>query len=181
MNKIFCIGLNKTGTTSIHLALIRLGYKSLHWGGFESDSKIETALRDGEPILSHLSDKYDAYSDIAALTSNFDIADRHYPGSKFIMTWRDLDSWLVSRTEHVKRNIAGKERGVYKGSWLTIDHAEWTEEWHQHHDRVVEYFRRRDGDLLEFNCRAGDGYGKLCRFLRKPIVEDAFPWSNRRF
>ena len=31
--RVFGIGLNKTGTTSLHKALTILGYESLHWGG----------------------------------------------------------------------------------------------------------------------------------------------------
>ena len=30
--KVFGIGLNKTGTISLHHALEQLGYRSLHWG-----------------------------------------------------------------------------------------------------------------------------------------------------
>ena len=31
--------------------------------------------------------------------------DRQYPGSKFILTVRDLDDWLDSRRRHVETNI----------------------------------------------------------------------------
>jgi hypothetical protein len=30
MERVFCIGLNKTGTSSLHRALNELGYKSVH-------------------------------------------------------------------------------------------------------------------------------------------------------
>ena len=45
--KIFCIGLNKTGTRSLSDALEILGYRSLHWGG--SDAGDRAAPRTGDP------------------------------------------------------------------------------------------------------------------------------------
>ena len=112
--KIFCIGLNKTGTRSLSDALEILGYRSLHWGGSDQATAlrrgpeirvaVERALEEGRPLLEDIDD-VDAYSDLLALSTNFDVLDRQYPGSKFILTVRDLDEWLDSRRRHVETNI----------------------------------------------------------------------------
>jgi hypothetical protein len=140
MSKIFCIGLNKTGTNSLHEALTRLGFASLHWGGHECAGLITRALNEGL-LLLHYVESYDAYSDIVPITLNFELADRQYPGSKFIMTLRELDPWLDSRVRHVQRNIAAQKRGEYGGKWLKIEPEVWKLEYLLHHKKVSEYFR----------------------------------------
>ena len=72
--------------------------------GAEIRVAVERAFGDGRPLLDDL-EEADAYSDILALSTNFDVLDRQYPGSKFILTDRDLDDWLDSRTRHVETNI----------------------------------------------------------------------------
>jgi hypothetical protein len=73
--KIFCIGLNKTGTISLHQALTKLGFVSLHRGGPASRRAVERAISEDKPLLQYLGD-YDAYSDIQRLSVNFDVLDR---------------------------------------------------------------------------------------------------------
>ena len=52
--RVFCIGLNKTGTSSLHAAMEILGLMSLHWGGLPVRYTIEAALAEGRPLLSGL-------------------------------------------------------------------------------------------------------------------------------
>src|SRR5262245_10122955 len=111
--KVFCIGLNKTGTRSLNDALELLGLRGMHWGGRDVASAaqrgpqikaaVERALAEGRPLLDDLDDA-DAYSDILALSENFTALDEQYPGSKFILTTRDVDDWLASRRRHVEQN-----------------------------------------------------------------------------
>lgn len=175
--KIFCIGLNKTGTVSLHSALEHLGFSSLHWGGPESYLGVMQAIDERKPLLTYLPD-VDAYSDIETLSINFDLADAQYPGSKFILSARDLDGWLDSRRRHVEKNHVRRERGEYTGGFLTVDIPAWTEQWTVHHRRVADYFRGRD-DLLVMNITAGDGWELLAPFLDRPIPLEPFPVENR--
>jgi len=55
MNKIFCVGLNETGSTSLHCALKILGFKSVHFmhkGKKNIKIIIENNYRHGRPLLS---------------------------------------------------------------------------------------------------------------------------------
>lgn len=176
--RIFGIGLNKTGTISLHEALERLGYRSLHWGGPEPRRLIERAMEAGRPMVDDLSE-YDAFSDIWLLSQNFELLDRQYPGSRFILTTRDLEGWLESRRHHVEKNIARREQGLYDGIFLTVDYDEWTRLYHEHHDRVLAYFAGRPRDLLVMNIVGGDGYEVLCPFLDEPVLDEPFPWRHR--
>jgi hypothetical protein len=175
--KIFCIGLNKTGTISLHQALTTLGFSSLHWGGQESRQAVERAIREDEPLLEYLGD-FDAYSDIQRLSVNFELLDRQYPGSRFILTTRDIEQWLDSRRRHVLRNRERKARGEYDGTFLEIEPDRWRAQFLDHHHRVEEYFRGRD-DLLVMRVTAGDGYDVLCPFLGVPTPPEPFPWSHK--
>jgi hypothetical protein len=177
--KVFCIGLNKTATTSLHEALETLGIRGLHWGGPATRGQIERAMAEGRPLVDDFAG-YDAFSDIQVLSDNFELLDRQYPGSKFILTTRDLESWLESRQRHVLRNVARKQLGQYDGDFLTMDDAAWAKQYHEHHARVHAYFADRPGDLLVMDIEAGDGYEVLCPFLGLPIPDEPFPWSHRR-
>lgn len=182
--KVFCIGLNKTGTRSLHEALQLLGFRSVHWGGSdpatavrrgaEIRQAVEGALREGRPLLDDLEDA-DAYSDILALSTNFDVLDVQYPHSKFILTVRDLAGWLHSRRRHVEANLERRARGEYDGTFLEVDIDAWVAEALDHEARVRAHFADRPGDLLVLDIVAGDGWERLCPFLGRPVPEPPFP------
>jgi hypothetical protein len=179
--RVFGIGLNKTGTSSLHEALVTLGYRSLHWGGATSPPLVSRAIQEGRPLLTYLDehDALDAFSDIQPLVLRFAQLDEEYPGSRFIYTTRDLDGWLRSRTHHVKRNNVRQTRGKYVGSFLTVDIEEWTALWVEHDAHVRAHFADRPNDLLVMNIAGGDGYDVLCPFLGVPEPPLPFPWHLR--
>lgn len=176
MPRVFGIGLNKTGTTSLTRALEILGYSALH-----NDADVEEAMqhahREHAPLLTYASDA-DAYLDIRAVERWFDLLDQQYPGSHFVLTTRDLDSWLRSREQHVLKNRARAESGEYDGQWLSVDLDDWRREWHEHHDRVRSYFDGR-ANLLELDITAGDGWELLAPFLGVAVPDQPFPWLQR--
>jgi hypothetical protein len=174
VSKIFCIGLNKTATTTLHEALTTLGFRSLHWKAGRDDEPADHAVfraqEEGLPLLTYIAG-YDAYSDIWPLIHNFDVLDEQYPGSRFILTTRDLDAWLESRTRHVERDPAGTAREV--------DHEDWRRRFELHHRRVEEHFAGRS-DLLVLDIPSDPSWGRLCAFLDRPVPDTPFPWANRR-
>ena len=177
--RIFAIGLNKTGTTTLHDALNLLGVESFHWGGPPIRLKVEQALEEGAPLLTHLDPAIDAFSDIEALSRNYRLLDEQYPGSHFILTLRPLEKWLDSRRRHVERNQEKKARGEYDGAFLEVDEPKWRRQWERHLDGVRSYFADRPHDLLEIDITAGGGWEPLCHFLNIPVPETPFPWSNK--
>jgi hypothetical protein len=178
-NRVFCIGLNKTGTVSLHEALTTLGYTSLHWGGPETHRAVMRAVRGGQPLLTHLPDEYDAFSDIGSLSAHFDLADAQYPGSRFILSVRNLEAWLDSRRRHVEKNRVRRRHGQYDGNFLEIDIDGWRSEYVDHERRVRQHFADRPRDLLVVDITAGCDWEPLCRFLDHPVPDEPFPWENR--
>jgi glycosyltransferase involved in cell wall biosynthesis len=181
--RVFCIGLNKTGTSSFHAAMEILGLKSLHgggpdWGGDELNQAVREAMDDGRPLLSGLDPSVDAFSDIGLLTTHFDLLDEQYPGSRFVLTVRPLDEWIDSRRRHVERNIARRDGGEYKGSFLVVDEDLWRQQWHRQVDRARRYFEGRP-EFMEVDVTSGPGWAPLCRLLQLPEPAERFPWANR--
>jgi hypothetical protein len=177
--KIFGIGLNKTGTRSLAVALRHLGYRTLHKGDARSRELVERAHREDQPLLRYLGSRFDAYLDVSPLVRLFPIADRQYPGSKFILTTRPMEAWLDSRERHVLANVERAARGEYDGPWISVDREAWRQERLAHDDAVRTYFADRPTDLLVMDIPAGDGWEKLAPFLGKPLPSHPFPWENR--
>jgi glycosyltransferase involved in cell wall biosynthesis len=176
--RIFGIGLNKTATTSLHEALTMLGFESLHWGGPAVRRIVEISLDAGEPLLSRIDPRFDAFSDILILSQNYERLAREYPGSRFILTVRSLDEWIESRRRHVETNRRRRETGDYSGNFLTIDEEVWRQEWKRHVEQARAYFDGRD-DFLEIDLSACSGWEPLCRFLGVDEPTGPFPWANR--
>jgi hypothetical protein len=165
--KVFGVGLSRTGTTSLHLALCRLGYRSIHY-----------------PPLHQLSDllrDYDAAVDTSVACS-FRELDMLYPGSRFILTVRDFRSWLESTerffarsppTEEWKREVRLRTYGV-----LEWDRRAFLNAYHRHVEAVLEYFADRSGQLLVLDICAGEGWRALCDFLGTPVPALPFPHAN---
>jgi hypothetical protein len=170
IGKIFGIGLSRTGTTSLAKALAMLGYKSIHARG------------------AHHIEMYEASTDVP-VAARYRQLDKRYPNSRFILTVRDMESWLESCRQHYEsynpfelRNFKqATEYAFCRGVLYGIDDFEpevFRAAYKRFVDGVHEYFRDRPHDLLELNIVAGEGFEKLCPFLGKPVLATPFPKSN---
>lgn len=177
--RIFGIGLDKTGTSSLHRALRILGYRSFHWGGPGPQRAVLRAIDEGKPLLHYLHPKIDAFTNVVSISQRFRVADAQYPGSRFILTVRELDGWLDSRRRHVERNRQRKAAGEYRGNFLDIEIDTWRDAYLGHETAVLAYFASRPEDLLILDIADGDGWEPLCRFLDRRVPAARFPWENR--
>jgi glycosyltransferase involved in cell wall biosynthesis len=176
--RVFCIGLNKTGTSSFHTAMEILGLTSLHWGGPDVNAAVRAALAEGRPLLSGIDPTFDAFSDVGLLSTHFDLLDEQYPGSRFVLTVRPIDEWIDSRRRHVERNIARRGAGDYDGTFLEVDEDLWREQWQRQVDGAHRYFEGR-AEFLEVDITGGVGWMPLCELLDVPQPAEPFPWANR--
>lgn len=174
-NKIFCIGPNKTATTSLHLAFKMLGLSSVHH--VNHNGKIGLIMEDninaGRKPLEGV-DEYDAYSDFTWNMENIKILENEYPSSLFIFTTRDTNEWLKSRINHDRvwnENNPDKKPRTIDGKKL----KDWYESYHK---EIRSHFKGRE-DYLEMNIPKGDGWEKLCPFLGLPIPDKPFPHDNK--
>lgn len=91
MKKVFCIGLHKTGTSSLHDFALQCGYKSthtVHWMKNENMLEEFDFFSDGG---SHFDDQNEF---------NYEELLRRYPDALFILNTRDARSWVVSKLKH---------------------------------------------------------------------------------
>jgi len=176
--KAFGIGLGRTGTLSLTNALEQLGFRTKHCPGFHLDEHGQIRI-DWSDF-----DLHDAVTDEGAALV-YQEADLRYPGSKFILTIRDIEGWLHSRgriSEAMRDSwasnppVAALHQALYGASMF--DPPLYAEAHRWHIAAVQAYFADRPGDLLVMNICGGDGWAKLCPFLHRPVPDMPFPKSN---
>ncbi len=187
MPKIFGIGLSKTGTTSLAIALTELNF-----------STVDFANRiTGEMIADEDYCLFDAFTDTPTCI-DFEKNFHRFPQSKFIYTVRDPKDWEKSWTSHLKRlflvsnfeearqtlrnkdSVHWGQRFVDVHAALYFDHRSYAESFEKYDRRVRDFFSDKPKDrFLELNLFAGDGWAKLCNFLECKPPPVAFPWRNR--
>lgn len=157
---IFGIGLARTGTKSISRAMQMLGYKSKH------------GIKQLEGIQ-----QYEFVNDIF-VGGRWEFLDYAFPGSKFIMTMRDIDSWLKSfRTRKLKRysSLERKHMRFLVLGAYGYDEPRLRIGYYEYCAKVYRHFLHVPNQLLVMNVVNGDGWEKLCPFLGKDIPDLAFP------
>lgn len=175
--KVFGIGLSKTGTTSLTKALDILGYKAIH------NPSYMLSLENGKLSLDYEEvKKYDALTDIQ-ISCFYKELDFMFPGSKFILTTRELNSWIESCKNHFNehRNTVQKVQALdiqMYGSDL-FDLELFKTAYKRHHNDIIEYFSERDSDLLIIDVSEENKWIKLCDFLNKPVPNEPYPLRNR--
>ena len=197
-NKVFGIGLSKTGTTSLDKALNMLGIKSKHCPTHDT-TYIE--LVSGKYDLTILS-QYDALTDIVASPFYAEF-DKVYPKSLFILTIRDVNDWLVSMKKHIEKTLLNGRWIDYVNSknvplqpggrkcakmWsflhaandgcLTYSEDRLKRCFELHTANVTKYFEGT-GRLLIVDICNGEGWEKLCPFLGKNTPALSFPHDNK--
>ena len=197
--KVFCVGRNKTGTTSLEATYALLGYRL---GNQRAGERLIWAWgrRDFKPITDFCRTA-SAFQDIPfSLSFTYQALDQAYPNSKFILTVRDSpDEWFQSLTRfHTK--IVGKGRlptaadlQEFANGWLwrtqqlvlgidapTLYSPEiYKAHYQAHNEHVADYFRHRPADLLILNLGEADAMERVCSFLGFSGVGLKVPHLNR--
>jgi hypothetical protein len=176
-NKVFCIGFQKTGTTSMMRALTILGYK-VTGPNHVFDKDLASKL---DRITTELSYQYDAFQD-NPWPLVYKQMDALHPGSKFILTIRDEQKWYDSYRNHfegrkstpMKGLLYGPQAGCFKDPELYKGRMR------RHNLEVREYFRDRPDDLLVIDVTRDQRWEPICAFLGLPVPDVPFPHSNPR-
>jgi hypothetical protein len=165
-SKIFCIGYNKTGTTSVGKSIEALGFRHSSfnkkvWRDFYANNNLEK-------ILDYTA-KFDSFDDLPWLKEDMiPVLDQKFPNSKFIYLQRDEESWQRS----------------YKMWRLKLfgEHADMEQElanFRRHQAFIDDYFRDWSPDhFLRLDVKDPVGFKKLAIFLGKPPLQDGFPRLN---
>ena len=181
--KVFGIGLSRTGTKSLTLALKQLGLNIVHYPNNRTTlQELMTANYD----LSILRD-CDGITDIT-VAAYYAQLDQLFPNSKFILTVREKESWLKAVEAHwhnkpvfdINPDNEDKMRlrrflrlAVYGTYTFNPDRLAYV--YDLHHKNILDYFKNRPESLLVLNICGGEGWEVLCPFLERLILREEFP------
>lgn len=201
--KIFCIGQNKTGTTSLKDALKDFGYKFGHQ--YRAAMLIDAwHQRDFKKIVKYCQTA-EAFQDIPfSMAYTYQHMDMAFKNAKFILTERDdTEQWYQSITRfhtkiwgdgiNIPTEVELKNQPfLYKGfAYKYINYAFNTPandpynkqilmaNYVNYNNAVKDYFRSRPDKLLVVNVSRPEDYDKLCQFLKQPNIKNEFPWKNK--
>lgn len=200
--KVFGIGANKTGTTSLKTAMADLGFI------IGSQKKAENFLYDWGNRDFHRIIKFcysaQFFQDIPfSLPFTYIVLDQEFPGSKFILTIRnDSEEWYNSLIKYHSLkwgsgneipNMKELKASSYRSqgwAWDALEIACNVAEddpynknhlisyYENHNHAVEEYFRNRPQDLLILNPSEKNAMKKLCDFLGLDCLGKTFPRVN---
>lgn len=178
MTKIFGIGLSKTGTTSLYEALATLGYRTITNRHMRTQGL--TKWFEGDFAHDYFAE-VDAATDLPIATY-FRELDRRYPNSKFVLTVREPESWVLSLKKQLgdsetwrsmpefNRRVRLATYGIYgfnRERMLDVEAL--------HRRSVASHFAGRDEQLLILDLFAGEGWKELCAFLGREVPNSKFP------
>lgn len=183
--RIFGIGMHKTATTSLHLAMKILHFNSAHWTSAHWAKAIWEEIR----VWGKSSTLEKSYHlcDLP-IPMLFRELDKGYPGSKFILTLLNEEIWVKAAEIH------WSYKNRFRAAW---DSDPFTHKVHQalygqrhferevflaryrrHNAEVLEHFKDRPDDLLVMNMSDGAGWKELCQFVGRRIPDVEYPHGN---
>jgi hypothetical protein len=166
--KIFGIGLNKTGTTTLSGCLQTLGYSHM---SLRID--LLKALKAGhaEQVLKEI-DHYDSFEDWPYPLMYRELDEKYGSDAKFILTVRKSpEIWLRSLERHSMHTPprAHCRKLIYGYNYPQYSRRQHLEYYNRHNREVEDYFARKPGRLLVICWENGDGWTQLCEFLGEPL------------
>lgn len=178
--KVFGIGYNKTGTTTLGDCMQILGYRH---ASFSLPLLEQVALGKIDCLIQTAS-SFDSFADWP-YPLTFEILDQAFQGSRFILTRRISPiAWFESLQSHAMRTeprIGTQARSLAYG----FPYPQLAPEVHlnlyqNHLTKVRHYFAGRPNDFLEVCWEEDACWDRLCRFLDHPVPSVQFPHANAR-
>lgn len=178
-DKVFCIGLNKTGTTSIGDALEVLGYRRLGWDDLTSRRLTHAWCRQDIDSFIRICSRYDAFEDIPWPLVYKEMAAA-FPSAKFILTTRSSEEkWLSSVSKHTIRRKWLGHKMIYGSYEVESNKKGYSDVYRDHNESVMKFFENCPERLYVCCIDNNSGWNELCSFLnikRAPSIP--FPKSN---
>lgn len=171
--KIVCVGLGKTGTTSFAEAMRHLGYRHKTLG-------LRHAYDNRRPLPIRLALMRHQSFDDFPWNYLYEKVDVLYPRSRFVLTTRvSATVWFDSLLRHTEREGETENHLSFYGyRHPSQNKRHFLNLYETHNARVREYFRGCPR-FTELCWEKGDGWAELCGFLDKPVPDLPFPHANR--
>jgi hypothetical protein len=174
-DKVFGVGMQRTGTSTMTRAFRLLGYRSAH---FPAELWEDREAR----VLSECNAFFDN-----PIPLIYQELDERYPASKFILTVRDEEDWLKSveypfsekRDDYgldESKRIQEMHHALY--GMNHFDAEVFRKAFRRHNNQVKEYFADRPDDLLVLDISQDDKWTPLCSFLEIDHPNEPFPHKH---
>ena len=159
--KIFGIGLPRTGTLSLVTALNILGYDSQHWPAGKGAKTCSQLLK--------RADTFDSLVDHPVRQCYRQLLEA-YPDALFVLGDRPIEDWRRSMGD----NFDGDELKK-----LIDTHGPLTDWFVGHREDVVGFFKDQGKTSQLLIHDPADGWGPLCQFLGKDVPGVGYPHKNK--
>ncbi len=162
--KVFGIGLSRTGTTSLHQTMQGLGLRSKHF-------VLNQLSLNPAKNFPRLMAQNDFVND-TPIPAIFPTCDRQFPGSKFILTTRNKNDWLRSMNwmfnhgKYIWRWDLLSE--TYHLNFLGINEYNekiLSKKYDLYHQAVFDYFKGRESSLLVVPIDQGINAQEISKFI----------------
>lgn len=198
--KIICVGQPKTGTKTLRQIFLQLGKKVSGYPLCFLKNNSDCTTIDNIPIdtnnffnnigyLDKNLEMFDFFHDVP-YSFNYELIDKKYPGSKFILTIRDEEEWFKSLFHY--QNLPLPETSPRKIINVIYHHETIMNE---HKDEVIGLYRKYNNDVITYfkntpkklliidlcdkNKNEPDIIQKICRFTKLIIPTNfVFPHIN---
>ncbi|WP_141399457.1 sulfotransferase family protein [Rhodobacter maris] len=195
---MFCLGFPKTGTTSLEVALQRLGYKVCRGASSNNHSNFLMALKvlgDTDEIARVIR-HFDAFADMPfGGTDLYLWLSRRYPEARFLHTIRAPEQWYQSILNQLAKVSKGPApmldafhaAGGYGAAMIV--RREWgiTDPLAQK-GAMLRYYEGMNAAILahfngcerfhSFDLTEERDWRSLCGFLGRPVPDQPFPHEN---
>ncbi|MGF1502357.1 MAG: sulfotransferase family protein [Paracoccaceae bacterium] len=179
-SKVFCVGFQKTGTSTMEAALKELGYRvDSVYGRDDDDATLAASWVERGLARARA---HDAVQDMP-WPLLFRELDTAFPEARFVLTLRDEDAWWTSVLGHfggkddvMQRLVYGADAGAPLGN-----EARYRAVYRAHNAAVRAYFADRPEKLLILDFSGRVGWEELCGFLGEPVPTTPFPVAQQRF
>lgn len=160
-NKVFCLGMSRTGTKSFAVGMEKLGYRSLHNGG--------------QPLSTKQLNQYDAFSDSNSCMFYYKELYLKYPDAKFVLSYRDPVEWAnkIVNWYNPKRKISYVYWHLRNQYIPTVDTEERLVEFCKwQYDTAVDFFADKKDSFMTHSVFKGETFKPIAKFIGVDLKED---------
>lgn len=183
--KVFCVGTNKTGTTSLTVATEKLGFSPVPTDksyGLYLGAGLNHSKENLKKMFHHFELRgytFDFFRDIPySLKDTYKWLYEMFPDEFYILTLRDPEAWFDSVLRWIEQ-INGQT--MYNWIWgievIEKNKDNVIKRFNKRNDEIISFFENKD-NFLTLNIEDKDNFRKLSEFLKTKIIDEPFPHKN---
>lgn len=180
-HKVFGIGLNKTGTSSLKRALVTLGYNHSDLRGYLTYKYFNNRF---DQIFDRV-EEFDSFEDWPWPLLYKQVFEKYGKNARYILTRRgSAEAWLESLKAHTLTTNPDNNprKRIFGYDYPHGAEAQHIDFYERHLFETRKFFASQGASdvLCEVCWEEGDGWRELCGFLNEPTPNATFPHLNRR-